>query len=157
VYLIKIVLSVPDEGYYVPDGGYFERTWWRLFWAYLMEVILSVPDEGYFERTWWRLLRTWWRLFWAYLMKVIKYLMKVIPETYRVHLIWYLRFYSKSLLCRHSLIFSLQCQEELEDAKGVIRIRISKMNRQHNGQKIPKGQSESVYRRWTDNTTAKRY
>jgi hypothetical protein len=43
---------------------WFERTWWRLFWAYLMKVILSVPDEGYLERT-------WWRLFWAYLMKVI--------------------------------------------------------------------------------------
>jgi hypothetical protein len=48
----------------VHDDGYFERTWWRLFWAYLMKVILSVPDEGYFERT-------WWRLFWAYPMKVI--------------------------------------------------------------------------------------
>jgi hypothetical protein len=34
------ILSVPDE-------GYFERTWWRLFWVYLMKVILSVPDEGY--------------------------------------------------------------------------------------------------------------
>jgi hypothetical protein len=40
-----VILSVPDE-------GYFERTWWRLFWAYLMKVILSVPDEGYFELTW---------------------------------------------------------------------------------------------------------
>jgi hypothetical protein len=54
---MKVILSVPDE-------GYSERTWWRLFWAYLMKVILSVPDEGYSERT-------WWRLFWAYLMKVI--------------------------------------------------------------------------------------
>jgi hypothetical protein len=35
---MKVILSVPDE-------GYFERTWWRLL------------------RTWWRLLRTWWRLF----------------------------------------------------------------------------------------------
>ena len=42
----------------------FERTWWRLFRAYMMKVILSVHDEGYFERT-------WWRLFWEYLMKVI--------------------------------------------------------------------------------------
>ena len=49
-YLMKIILSVPDE-------GYSERTWWRLFWAYLMKVILSVPDEGYFERTWWRLFQ----------------------------------------------------------------------------------------------------
>jgi hypothetical protein len=49
----------------VPDEGYFERTWWRLFWTYLMKVILNVPDEGYFERT-------WWRLFWTYLMKVIE-------------------------------------------------------------------------------------
>jgi hypothetical protein len=68
------ILSVPDE-------GYLERTWWRLFWVYLMKVILSVPDEGYSERTWWRLFWaylmkvilsvTWWRLFRAYLMKVI--------------------------------------------------------------------------------------
>ena len=57
-YLMKVILSVPDE-------GYFECTWRRLFWAYLMKVILSVPDEGYFERP-------WWRLFWAYLMKVIQ-------------------------------------------------------------------------------------
>ena len=38
-----------------------------------------------------------------------------------------------------------------------MRIRISKKNRQHNGQGIPKGQSESVYRKRTDNTMAKRY
>jgi hypothetical protein len=44
-----------------------------------------------------------------------------------------------------------------KDTTGVIRIRISKKNRQHNGQKIPKGQTESVYRRRTDNTMAKRY
>jgi hypothetical protein len=62
VYLMKVILSVPDE-------GYFEHTWWRLFWAYLMKVILIVPDEGYFEHTWWRLFQsfdfecTWWRLF----------------------------------------------------------------------------------------------
>jgi hypothetical protein len=47
--------------------------------------------------------------------------------------------------------------EEFEDTKGVIRICISKRNRQHNGQKIPKGKSEYVYRRGTDNTMAKRY
>ena len=47
---MKVILSVPDE-------GYTDRTWWRLFWAYLMKVILSVPDEGYFERTWWRLFQ----------------------------------------------------------------------------------------------------
>ena len=44
-----------------------------------------------------------------------------------------------------------------KDTKGAIRTSISKKNRQHNGQKIPKGQSESVYRRRTDNTMAKRY
>ena len=49
VYLMKIILSVPDE-------GYFERAWWRLFWAYQMKVIertwwrlLSIPDEGYYR------------------------------------------------------------------------------------------------------------
>jgi hypothetical protein len=50
---MKVILSVPDE-------GYFERTWWRLFWAYLMKVI-------------------------TYLMKFITYLMKVILETRRAH------------------------------------------------------------------------
>jgi hypothetical protein len=54
---MKVILNVPDE-------GYSERTWWRLFWTYLMKVILNVPDEGYSERTW------WW-LFWTYLMMVI--------------------------------------------------------------------------------------
>jgi hypothetical protein len=39
---MKVILSLPDE-------GYFEFTWWRLFWVYLMKVILSLPDEGYFE------------------------------------------------------------------------------------------------------------
>ena len=45
---MKVILSVHDE-------GYFERTWWRLFWAYMMKVItymmkviLSVHDEGYY-------------------------------------------------------------------------------------------------------------
>jgi hypothetical protein len=47
-------------------------------------------------------------------------------------------------------------KEEFEDTKGAIRNRISKKNRQHNGQKIPKGPSETVYRRRTDNTMAKR-
>ena len=67
--------------------------------------------------------------------------------------------------------------EEYEDTKGEIRNRISRENRQHSGQKIPKGKSETyieeeqttqwpkdtkgksetVYRRRTDNTMAKRY
>ena len=48
-----------------------ERTWWRLFWAYLMKVILSVPDEDYYVPDEGYFEHTWWRLFWAYLMKVI--------------------------------------------------------------------------------------
>jgi hypothetical protein len=40
---MKVIMSVPDEGYY-------ERTWWRLLWEYLMKDIMSVPDEGYYER-----------------------------------------------------------------------------------------------------------
>ena len=47
-------------------------------------------------------------------------------------------------------------QEEFEDTKGVIIIQKSKKNRQHNGQKIPKRQSESTHQRRTDNTMAKR-
>jgi hypothetical protein len=51
-HLMKIILSVPDE-------GYSERTWWRLFWA--------SPDEGYSERHLMKVILsvTWWRLFWA--------------------------------------------------------------------------------------------
>jgi hypothetical protein len=47
---MKVILSVHGE-------GYSERTWWRLFWSYLVKVILSVPGEGYSERTWWRLFQ----------------------------------------------------------------------------------------------------
>ena len=43
-----------------------------------------------------------------------------------------------------------------KDTKEVIKISILK-NRKHNGQKIPKRLSESVYRRRTDNTMVKRY
>ena len=43
------------------------------------------------------------------------------------------------------------------DTKGVIRICTSKKSRRHNGQKIPKGYSESVYQRRTDEIMAKRY
>jgi hypothetical protein len=50
IYMMKVILSIPDE-------GYFEYTWWRLFWVYLMKVILSVLDEGYFEYTWLRLFQ----------------------------------------------------------------------------------------------------
>ena len=41
---MKVILIVPDE-------GYSDRTWWRLFWSYLMKVILIVPDEGYSRNT----------------------------------------------------------------------------------------------------------
>ena len=34
---MKAILSVPDE-------GYSERTWWRLFWAYMMKAI---PETRY--------------------------------------------------------------------------------------------------------------
>jgi hypothetical protein len=46
--------------------------------------------------------------------------------------------------------------EKFEDTKRV-SIRKSKKYRQYNDQKIPKGQSESVNHRSTDNTMAKRY
>jgi hypothetical protein len=38
-----------------------------------------------------------------------------------------------------------------------IRGRISKKDRQYNGQKIPNGKSEAVYKKRIDNTMAKRY
>ena len=43
-----------------------------------------------------------------------------------------------------------------KDTKGALRICISKKNIQRNGQQIPKGQSESVYRRRTYNTMVKK-
>jgi hypothetical protein len=85
----------------------FERSWWRLFWAFLMKVILSVPDEGYFEHS-------WWRLFWAFLMKVIQ-------ETFNSHWVWYLRFfYLIGLLgFTHSLLHRDICDElKLVDCKA---------------------------------------
>jgi hypothetical protein len=45
--LMKVVLSMPDE-------GYSEHVWWRLFWACLMKVVLSMSDEGCSEHAWWR-------------------------------------------------------------------------------------------------------
>jgi hypothetical protein len=66
--LMKVIMNVPD-------GGYHERAWWRLLWAYLMKIIMNVPDGGYHERTWWRLL-------WAYLMKIIMSVCLKIKYTY---------------------------------------------------------------------------
>jgi hypothetical protein len=37
--------------------------------------------------------------------------------------------------CFHNGSYHQYIKEELEDTKGVIRIRISKKNKQHNGQK----------------------
>jgi hypothetical protein len=33
-YLVKVIMSVPSEGY---------CTWWRLLWAYLVKVIPGFP------------------------------------------------------------------------------------------------------------------
>ena len=58
--------------------------------------------------------------------------------------------------------FVLLQGSQIEDIKEVIRSRKAKKDRLCNGQqdkkrlKIPKGQSETVYRRRTDNTMAKR-
>jgi hypothetical protein len=46
--------------------------------------------------------------------------------------------------------------EEFEDTKGVTRIRISKKNRQHNGQKTEEQTTQWPKDRRTDNTMAKR-
>ena len=62
-YLMKVIMIVPDEGYWSYLMKVIDRTWWMSlivpdegYWSYLMKVIMSVPDEGYDERTWWRLL-----------------------------------------------------------------------------------------------------
>jgi hypothetical protein len=47
-------------------------------------------------------------------------------------------------------------KEEFEDTKGVIRIRKSKKNRQHNGQKTDEQTTQWPKDRRTDNTIAKR-
>ena len=48
-------------------------------------------------------------------------------------------FYRILVVSGNSTLFELQCkhvhQEEFEDTKGVTRIRKSKKNREHNGQK----------------------
>ena len=86
---MKVILSVPDE-------GYSERTWWRLFWSYMMKVILIVPDEGYFDRT-------WWRLFWSYMMKVI---LSVPDEGYFDRTWW--RFFQKRVVLTKFDIYVFQ-------------------------------------------------
>jgi hypothetical protein len=51
----------------------------------------------------------------------------------------------------HTICFWNNLNEELEDNKGVIIIRISKNNRQHNGQKkSTKGQTK-FYKTYTHN------
>jgi hypothetical protein len=90
-YLMKVILSVPDE-------GYSERTWWRLFWAYVMKVILSVPDEGYSERT-------WWRLFWAYLMKVIL----SVPDEGYFERTWWRLFHKCVMLTKFDIYIFFSC------------------------------------------------
>jgi hypothetical protein len=49
------------------------------------------------------------------------------------------RYESKSKRSRHFL-------EEFEDTKGAIRIRISKKNRQHNGQKKKYKEQTMIYK-----------
>jgi hypothetical protein len=48
---MKVILSVPDE-------GYSERTWWRLFWVYLMKVIPDTRRAHYI----------WYLRFYFYIM-----------------------------------------------------------------------------------------
>jgi hypothetical protein len=42
-------------------------------------------------------------------------------------------------------------KEELEDTTGVIRIRISKKNRQHNDQKKKYKRTNTIYKAYTEN------
>ena len=57
-------------------------------------------------------------------------------------------------------LFTIFCvrhqKEEFEDAKGVIKIRKSKKNRQHNDQKTEEQTTQWPKDRRTDNTMAKR-
>jgi peptidyl-tRNA hydrolase len=45
--------------------------------------------------------------------------------------------------------FAVLIQEELEDTKGVIRIRISKKNRKHNGHKKRTKRQKTIYKTYT--------
>jgi hypothetical protein len=65
----------------------------------------------------------------------LAYLMKVIVKTRRAHYIWYLCFYFLNHGNNSFDMEQLDFKKSLKIPKGVIRIRISKKNRQHNGQK----------------------
>jgi hypothetical protein len=41
---MPVIISVPDDGYY-------ECTWWRLLWVYLMTVIMGVPDDSFSNKS----------------------------------------------------------------------------------------------------------
>jgi hypothetical protein len=57
----------------------------------------------------------------------------------------------------HCVVYPSYTTQWTKDTKGAIRSRISMKDRQHNGQKIPKVQSEAVNQWRRNNTMGKRY
>ena len=55
------------------------------------------------------------------------------------------------MLCKRKPVVGVVIQEEFEDTKGVIRIRVSKKNRQHNGQKNMHKRQTAIYKIYSQN------
>jgi hypothetical protein len=76
--------------------------------------------------------------------------LKVIPQTGHAHTIGYIRFYSKKEI--------VNCKDWIQSkcilSSHFLHVYITNLRKK--SLKIPKGQSESVFRRRTDNTMAKR-
>jgi hypothetical protein len=96
-----------------------------------------------------------WLLLWYLLAIVLSVLCRFTDSDYPFGIFWPL--YCVFFVDWHQSIDEEHTIQWPKDTKGEIRISQSTKNTQYNGQKIPKGQSESVNRRRTHNTMAKRY
>jgi hypothetical protein len=84
-----------------------------------------------------------WLPLWYLLAFVLSVLRRFTDSDYPFGIIW-------PLYCLFFINLPIQWSK---DTNGAIRISKSTKNRQYNGQKIPKGQSESVNRGGIDNTS----
>ena len=70
---------------------------------------------------------------------LFSYLHSLVGYVCSAHLVEFRESSPSTILTTVDASSSLLLEEEFEDTKGVIRIRKSKKDKQHNGQKIPKG------------------
>jgi hypothetical protein len=148
---------------------------WLPLW-YLLAIVLSVPrrfiDSDCLFGIFWpcifcsSLIYWFWLPLWYLLAIVLSVLRRFTDSDFPFGIFWplYCLFFVDLLILISPLVSFGHCIVDEEqtiqwpkDTKGVIRISKSTKNRQYNGQKIRKRQSESVNRRRTDNTMAKRY